>query len=99
MAGWNEIMTEQIPVLELRRLLFELRDFRPDVCVRFRLIGEMWQTHSCRIIKLTEKGVVLNDEKSNKLIFIQDLNQVMQFEIDQSFQQFQPHFHYQVHPF
>ena len=85
-------------MLELRRLLFEIKDLRPDICVRFRFMGEMWQTHFHRVIKLTEKGVVLNDEKSNKLVFVQDLNQVMQFEMDQTFQKFQPHHHYTVDP-
>lgn len=94
------IMTKgnQIPVLELRRLLFELKDLRPDICVRFRLMGEMWQTSHMRVIKLTESGVALNDERSNKLIFIQDLTKVMQFELDNAFQQYQPHCHYTVDP-
>jgi hypothetical protein len=85
-----------VSVLELRRLLYELNDLRPDICVRFRLIGEMWMTTHVRIVKLTEKGVALNDERLNKLIFIQDLKDVMQFELDQAFQQYQPHFHYPV---
>jgi hypothetical protein len=87
-----------VPVLELRRLLFELKDLSPNTCVRFRLIGEMWQNSHCRVLKLTEKGAVLNDEKGNKLVFIQDLSNVMQFEVDQPFQNFQPHFHYTVDP-
>ena len=93
------IMTKnQVPVLELRRLLFELKDLSPNTCIRVRLMGEMWQNNHCRVLKLTEKGVVLNDERSNKLVVIQDLNNVMQFEVDQPFQNFQPHFHYTVDP-
>jgi hypothetical protein len=85
-----------VPVLELRRLLHELKDLRPDICIRFRLIGEMWQTFHLRIVKVTEKGVALNDEHTNKLMFIRDLKHVMQFELDKAFQQYQPHFHYVV---
>jgi hypothetical protein len=88
----------QVPVLELRRLLFELKDLRPDICVRFRLMGEMWQTSHMRVVGLTEKGASLNDESTNKLIFIQDLNNVMQFELDRSFQQYQAHCHYSIDP-
>jgi hypothetical protein len=88
----------QVPVLSLKRLLHELRDLRPDICVRFRLMGEMWQVHFHRIISLTENGVALNNEKDNKLIFIQDLTNVMQFEIDHAFREFEPHFHYSVSP-
>lgn len=98
MRGDYVIMTKnnQVPVLQLKRLLYELKDLRPDICVRFRLIGEMWQVSFHRIISLTEKGVVLNNEKDNKLIFIQDLSNVMQFEIDHSFREFEPHFHYSI---
>lgn len=89
---------DAVPVLALKRLLYDLKDGRPDICVRFRLIGEMWQTNHSRIIQLTEKGVALNDEISNKLIFVRDLAHVMQFELDHAFQQYQPHFHYSVNP-
>jgi hypothetical protein len=100
MATYFSSMTKThlVPVLELRRLLFELKDLRPDICIRFRLMGEMWQNNHHRVLKLTEKGVALNDGKLNKLIFVQDLNNVMQFEIDQPFQHYQPHFHYTVDP-
>jgi hypothetical protein len=87
---------QRVSVTEFKRLLFSLRDLRPDICVRFRILGEMWQTNHMRVIALTENGVVLNDEKGNKLIFIQDLNKVIQFELDHAFQQYQPHFHYTV---
>ena len=34
----------------------------------------------------------------NEFITILDLDDVIQFEIDMRFQEFQPHFHYQVVP-
>jgi len=34
----------------------------------------------------------------NEFITILDLEDVIQFEIDMRFQEFQPHFHYQVVP-
>jgi hypothetical protein len=98
LSDYIMIKTDLVPVLELRRLLFELKDLRPDICIRFRFIGEMWQNNHYRVLKLTEKGVVLNDERANKLQFVQDLNKVIQFELDQAFQKFQPHYHYSVDP-
>ena len=83
-------------MLELRRLLYALKDLRPDICIRFRLMGEMWQTNHLRLLQLSDSGAILNDESTNKLIFIQDLNNVMQFELDRSFQQYEPHFHYTI---
>jgi hypothetical protein len=87
-----------IPVLELRKLLFEIRDKRPDICIRFRMLGEHWGTHFMRILALTEKGAVLNEEGSKRLFHIPDLFNVIQFEIDRTFQAYQPHFHYLVKP-
>lgn len=92
------LSTDTVPALELRRLLFEIKDLRSDIHIRFRLMGEMWQSHHCRVVQLTEKGVVMFNDKENRLFFVADLNNVMQFEIDQPFQHFQPHFHYMVDP-
>lgn len=87
-----------ISVLELKRLLVDLREKRPDICVRYRLLGEMWVVNSMRVIKVTDNGVMLNDEQNNRLINLPDLSSIMQFEIDAPFQGFQPHFHYNVRP-
>ena len=88
--------TADVSLLELRRLLIDLRDKRPDICIRFRLLGEMWFIQFMRIILVTERGVVLNDEVLNRLVRVSDLSNVMQFEIDRRFQNFKPHFHYSI---
>jgi hypothetical protein len=87
-----------ISALELKRLMIELKEKRPDICVRYRLLGEMWATHFMRILQVTEKGAMLNDEASNRLVTISALSNVMQFELDNRFQNFQPFFHYEVIP-
>lgn len=87
----------QISVLELRRLIVDLSEKRPDICIRFRLLGELWAVHFMRVMKLTEKGGLFYDENNN-LVSVSDLNFVMQFEIDKPFQGFQPYFHYEVIP-
>ena len=83
-----------ISVPELKRLLIEIRDKRPDICIRYRLVGEMWKKNFLRVILVSEKGAVLNDETANTMYIIPDLSNVMQFEIDCRFQAFQPYFHY-----
>jgi hypothetical protein len=87
---------QKVTILSLRRLLVELKDHRPDICVRYRLIGQMWAKQFLRVNRLTDEGVILNDETSNKSITIPELAQVMQFEIDKPFQAYQPYFHYDV---
>lgn len=87
---------KNISVLELRRLLHSIKDLRPDICVRFRIIGELWQTNHLRVIQVTDNGVFLQDERLHKFILVPDLKAIMQFELDHTFQQYQPHFHYDV---
>jgi hypothetical protein len=86
----------QVAVLELRRLLYELKDQRSDICVRFRLLGEMWQASFMHVLSLTERGVILANETSNHKIAIIDLREVMQFELDARYQNYHPHNHYSV---
>lgn len=86
-----------ISVLELRRLMVDLSEKRPDICIRFRLLGELWNINFLRVIRIGEKGAILLDD-SMGLVSVSDLNFVMQFEIDKPFQGFQPYYHYEVTP-
>ncbi len=87
-----------ISVLELKRLVVELKDHRSDICVRFRMMGQLWQQQFVRVVTITENRVLVNDERANKLLSI-DLSNVMQFEIDNRYQNFEPNYHYEVSPF
>ena len=87
-----------ISVLELKRLLHDLRERRPDINIRFRLLGEMWNRNFMSIAFVNGKSVLLKDERDAKLIAINDLSNVMQFELDGTFTSFQAHFHYEVKP-
>ncbi|HEY9487847.1 MAG TPA: hypothetical protein VIQ51_05920 [Chryseosolibacter sp.] len=89
--------TKKVAILELRRLLVELKEHRPDICIRLRLIGQMWSQKFLRVIRLTEQGgVLLNDENLREFTSIQNLSHIMQFELDKPFQLYQPFFHYDV---
>jgi hypothetical protein len=85
-----------VEVLELRRLLYEIQERNSHVCIRLRMMGAMWFPHFMSIIAVTEKGVLLRDEVSSHLVVIQNLKNVIQFEIDNQLHNFQPHFHYDV---
>jgi hypothetical protein len=86
-----------ISALELKRLMVDLKEKRPNICIRFRLLGEMWIVSFMQVMSISERGVLLFDE-SNNLVSLNDLNFVMQFEIDKPFQAFQPYYHYEVAP-
>ena len=87
-----------ISIIELRRLLTDLKDKGPTICVRFRMLGDMWLNNFVRVIYVTERGVILHDEVAGKLLTILDLINVVQVELDGKFQNFQPYFHYTVKP-
>jgi hypothetical protein len=85
-----------VSVLELKRLLVELAEHKVNVCIRLRMLGELWQANHSRVIRVTDNGTAMLDELTNKLLFIQDLNNVMQFELDGQFQLYKPNYHYTV---
>jgi hypothetical protein len=87
-----------ISVVEFKRLLVDLKEKRPGVCVRFRLIGELWAESFMSIAGVTEKGVVLKNDNTSSFVAISNLLDVIQFEIDEPFQNYQPYNHYGVRP-
>src|SRR3990170_2440356 len=70
-----------ISVTELKNLVTELKERQPDIGFRFRLMGEMWHPNFLKIFKVHEKGMTLIDEIANKLVFINELSTVIQFEL------------------
>jgi hypothetical protein len=85
-----------ISIVELKRLLVTIADYNLPVCFRYRMLGEMWQPNFTRVVKVTEKGVILNDDVKNKTVVVSDLTSMMQFEIDGRLHHYEPHFHYDL---
>jgi hypothetical protein len=83
---------------ELRRLMVTIADSNVEVGLRYRMIGEMWEQNYMTIMKVTDFGLLLNDQVKNRLIVIRDLSQIMQFELDSQFHSFRPNYHYNVNP-
>jgi hypothetical protein len=88
--------SNEVSLVELRRLLVEVKEKKPGVCVRFRLMGELWAKSFMSIAGVTEKGVVLRDDSANTFVAITNLSDVIQFEIDEPFQSYKPYNHYDV---
>lgn len=88
--------SQAVEVLQLRALLHDLLEHRKDILVRFRTLGSLWQPTFLRIIKMTDKGVVLAETQNDKPIILSNLDFVVQFELDTAFKQFQPNNHYAV---
>jgi hypothetical protein len=84
-----------VSAIELKQLLILLAS--TTTCFRFRIVGEMWVRNLMRVITVNEKTALLLDETENKYFALR-INNVMQFELDTRFQNFQPYFHYSVTP-
>ena len=85
-----------VTAVELKQLTVALLT-KQNVCFRSRQIGEMWMKHHCQVSSVNDKTVLLYDEVEGKYQLIR-FNSVMQFDIDNRFQQYHPHFHYDVCP-
>jgi hypothetical protein len=83
---------------ELRVLLRQLRDKSSGTCIRVRLIGQLWNESFMNVRAVTDKGVVFENCQgaSNQVTSISDLTNIIQFELENSFEHYEPHFHYSV---
>jgi hypothetical protein len=86
----------QVFVIELRRLLHDIRDRRSDVRVRMRLLGKMWCESFLSVDSFDDEGVVLFDSLQGKYLHIHRLADVIQFELECSFFGYHAHYHYDV---
>src|SRR5689334_11895304 len=99
--GRNDLMEttkQNVSVTELRALLTAIADNGSKICIRFRNIGELWQTHHMRVLSVAEESVLLHDESHSKLVSLK-FRDIMQFEIDGSIHGYKPNNHYSVKPF
>jgi hypothetical protein len=94
----NPSFTDGCPdldIVELKRLLINLCEKRPDILVRYRLIGQMWQTNFVTIKQVIDDEVIFSDAKGliTKRVHLHDL---MQIELEGSFQMYRPYTHYSI---
>lgn len=89
-------MSRKVSQIEFRRLLFDIRDRRSDVRIRLRLVGKMWGERFCAVDFLSENQVVLFDQSEDHYLYINNLNDVIQFELECSFFGYHAFYHYEV---
>jgi hypothetical protein len=95
----NELIASKkssLTILELKRLLFELKEKRPDICIRYRLMGELWKKNFMRITSIVENSLVVEDEQARIILGVPNIANIIQLELDNTFQHYQAHFHYDV---
>ena len=92
----NVEKTSLLSGIELKRLLVLLSQ-TPNICFRFRQVGEMWMQNHMKVSSVNENNVLFYDDKDSKFYHIR-INSIMQFDIDNRIHHYQPHFHYSVQP-
>jgi hypothetical protein len=85
-----------ITALELKQLLL-LLSRSVKISFRFRAVGEMWMRNHMQVNTVNEKSVLLYDDNANRYAMVK-INRIIQFDLDNRFQNYQPHFHYSVTP-
>jgi hypothetical protein len=78
-------------------LFIRIIDTHSNVFIRTRLLGEMWHPNFLRLLTVTPNGVIiLIDEVARRVMTIPRTEDIIQFELDQKFENYHPHFHYDV---
>lgn len=89
-------MAKKISLLEFKRLLSDIRNRRPDVRVRVRLLGKMWAEQFCAVDFLNDNQVVLFDQREDEYHYINNINDVAQFELECPFFGYDAFYHYDL---
>jgi hypothetical protein len=87
---------KNIPLTGFKRLLHDIRDRRPDVHVRIRLLGQMWSEYFYEVLSITSEELLLFNEKADRYLKIPRIDDVIQFELECSFFGYQAYYHYDV---
>ncbi len=84
----------EVSVCELRYLLNSILEQHANIRIRYQMRGEVWTNQYMRVLLVTEKGVILNDELTNKITSIQFLGDISQFQLDKPYDSYEFNFQY-----
>jgi len=56
----------------------------------------MWEESFFSISTINDDGALFYNETTGKFLTIRNIGNIIQFEIDHGFRNYQPHFHYDV---
>jgi hypothetical protein len=92
----NVEKTSSISGVELKQLLVLLSQ-TPNICFRFRQVGEMWMQNHMKVNSIRDHSALFYDDQDLKFYLVR-INNIVQFDIDSRIHHYQPHFHYTVTP-
>jgi hypothetical protein len=94
-GSFAEGQKADIGIVEFKRLLTDLTEKRPGISIRYRLIGHLWNNGFYALKKVLEDDVIFVEPERQTEIREQIKN-IMQIELDGSFQTYRPNFHYTI---
>jgi hypothetical protein len=80
-----QMHSNYILMLQMRGLLHEFWNQRPDIIKSFRLIREKWEAHFSVNHNVYRQGVVLREQR-NESYLTNELRAIVLFEVERSFQ-------------
>jgi hypothetical protein len=94
-TSFAEGQQTDIGIIEFKRLLIDLLEKRPYISIRYRLIGHLWNNGFYALKEVFEEYVIFVEPERQTEIRVQIKN-IMQIELDGSFQAYRPNFHYTI---
>jgi hypothetical protein len=94
-----ETTTIRIPGIELREfesLLLDLESDRKDISIRLQLNGELWTEKFSNVLVFSRQELILNHLPTRSVQYINNVNIVTAFEIDQPYNRYEAYKPYQV---
>ncbi|HEY3405383.1 MAG TPA: hypothetical protein VGK59_18485 [Ohtaekwangia sp.] len=91
------ISNEIISVQELKLLVASIIHQKAKIRIKCLTDGGVWTTQFFSVMMVTDKGLVLNDEATDKIKSIRFIDQVIQFVLDTPFNNYNSNLAYLVH--
>ena len=88
---------EIISLLELKLLAASIIHQKASIRIKCLMEGGAWTSQFLSILMVTDRGLVLNDETTDKIKSISFMDHVVQFAIDRPFDNYHSDLAYPVH--
>jgi hypothetical protein len=88
---------QEILVEDFRDLLKEIVDKHHDVHVRFRVSHQEWIASFVHVHDVS-KGGIFYDQEDKEFIYVTDLSEIGQFQLDKPIGKYQAHVPYRLMP-
>jgi hypothetical protein len=88
---------ERVMVEEFRNLLREISGARSGTLIRFRKTGGQWQRSFIEVFD-AEKGAIFYDREDKEFIYVTDLSEISEFQLNNSIGLFRSEATYEVMP-